>query len=164
MTPDTAEPQLRWALLVRALGQPFVITPISQMATAGIEPENQAAASSLFNIMRNLGGSIGIALLQTLTTRREHFHFDVISQQVTQNSLLLQERLDGMARLFLERVGDFAEARMMALAQLQAMVRRNAYVMAYADCFWIMGVVLLVSVLAIFFMPKASPGAAPAGR
>jgi DHA2 family multidrug resistance protein len=157
MSPDTAEPQLRWSLLVRALGQPFVITPISQMASVGIEPENQAAASSLFNIMRNLGGSIGIALLQTLTTEREHFHFDVISQRLTQNSLLVQERIEGMARLFLERVGDFAQARMMALAQLQAMVRRNAYVMAYSDCFWIMGVVLLASVLAIFFMQRPTP-------
>jgi MFS transporter, DHA2 family, multidrug resistance protein len=65
---DTAEPQLRWSMLVRALGQPFVITPIGQMAVAGIERENAAGASSLFNIMRNLDGSIGIAMLQTYTS------------------------------------------------------------------------------------------------
>jgi len=159
MTHDTAEPQLRWAMLVRAMGQPFVITPISAMASAGIEPENQAGASSLFNIMRNLGGSVGIAMLQTYATWREHFHFDIVSQRLTQNSLVVQERVAAIAQQFLGDAGSLEHARLMALAQLQGLVRREAFVMAYADCFWMMGAVLVLSVLAIFFMPRPQAGA-----
>jgi DHA2 family multidrug resistance protein len=71
-------------------------------------------------------------------------------------------RIESMAGVFLGQAGNLEQARMMAIAQLQAMVRREAYVMAYSDCFWIMGVVLVLSVLAIFFMrkPPAGPAAA----
>jgi len=146
-------------MLVRALGQPFVITPISTMATAGVEPSQTAAASSIFNIMRNLGGSIGIALLQTFTTWREHFHFDVIAQRVTQNGLLAQERIQGMAQQFVADAGDPSAATQMAIAQIRNLVRRDAFVMAYSDCFYIMGAVLLLSMLAIFLLQKPKAGA-----
>jgi len=164
MSHDTAEPQLRWSMLVRAVGQPFVIVPIARMATAGIEPQNSAAASSLFNIMRNLGGSIGIAMLQTFVTWREHFHFDVIAQRLTRNDLMLQDRLHAMAQQALPAAGDLAHATMMALARLQGLVRRDAFVMAYSDCFFAMGVVLLVSLTAVAFMRKAETGGAVAGH
>jgi DHA2 family multidrug resistance protein len=154
MTHDTAEPQLRWSMLVRAAGQPFVITIITQMATARLRKEDMANASSLFNVMRNLGGSMGIALLQTFTTWQEHFHFDVISQRLSQNNLLTQERLQGMARQFAAKPINAVDPNTLALLQLQNTVRREAFVMAYSDCFYIMGAVLLFSVLAIFFMEK----------
>jgi DHA2 family multidrug resistance protein len=161
MTHDTAEPQLRWAMLVRALGQPFVITTITQMAVSGVSREDTAGASSLFNVMRNLGGSIGIAMLQTFTTWREHFHFDVVSERITQNDLQLQERIELIAQQMLPHAGNLAHATDMAMGQLQAVVRREAYVMAYSDCFFIMGAVLLASVVGVFFMRKPHPGHGP---
>lgn len=154
MTHDTAEPQLRWSMLVRAAGQPFVITIITQMATARLRKEDMANASSLFNVMRNLGGSMGIALLQTFTTWQEHFHFDIISQHLSRNNLITQERVQTMARGLASGQIHAADPTTLALIELQNMVRREAYVMAYSDCFYIMGAVLLFSVIAIFFMEK----------
>jgi DHA2 family multidrug resistance protein len=142
-------------MLVRAAGQPFVITIISQMATASVAAGDAAGASSLFNVMRNLGGSMGIALLQTFTTWQEHFHFDVISQRLTADNPLLQERLDQMAQLFLGDAGP-GEAMSMALAQIQLLVRREAYVMAYSDCFYIMGAAMLLALIAVCFLGKPS--------
>jgi DHA2 family multidrug resistance protein len=162
MTHDTAEPQLRRSMLVRAVGQPFVITIITQMATAGVRPEDTAGASSLFNVMRNLGGSIGIALLQTFTTWQEHFHFDVVSQRLSQNNLLVQERLQLMAQRMLPHSDGPADAANMALGQLQALVRQEAYVMSYSDCFFIMGAVLLLALPAVLVMQKPRQRAAPA--
>jgi DHA2 family multidrug resistance protein len=154
MTHDTAEPQLRWSMLVRAAGQPFAITIITQMAVAGIRRQDTAGASALFNVMRNLGGSIGIALLQTFTTWQEHFHFDVIAQRITRNNGLVQERLHLMAQQMQSSGAGAGDAAQMALAQLADLVRREAFVMAYSDCFTIMGVAMLVSVLAVFMMKK----------
>jgi Flp pilus assembly pilin Flp len=83
---DWAIQQLRWSQLVRAAGQRFIITPLSALA-AGSQPEReQAGASAIFNIMRNLGGSIGIALLSTFITFREQYHFSIIGDRLTQNS------------------------------------------------------------------------------
>src|SRR5262249_1381800 len=71
LTNLTAYDQLRWTQLVRALGMPLVIVPITTLATGLIEPEQSGSASALFNMFRNLGGSIGIALLGTQLDLRE---------------------------------------------------------------------------------------------
>jgi len=154
MTHDTAEPQLRLSMLIRAIGQPFVITIISQMAVAGVSTEDSAGASSLFNVMRNLGGSMGIALLQTFTTWQEHFHFDVIAQRLSADNLLVRERLDLMVAQMQAGTGGTGDAAAMALAQLQGLVRREAFVMAYSDCFYIMGVALLAAVVSVCLLRK----------
>src|SRR6266852_9728950 len=70
MTNDYATDQLFWPNVVRAFGQALVFAPLSAVATSGIEAENAGSASGLFNMMRNLGGAVGIALLQTLLTKR----------------------------------------------------------------------------------------------
>src|SRR6201988_5498951 len=74
MTNDYAADQLLWPNVVRAVGQALCFAPLSAVATAGIEPENAGSASALFNMMRNLGGAIGIAALQTFQSKREQYH------------------------------------------------------------------------------------------
>jgi DHA2 family multidrug resistance protein len=149
MSGDTAADQLRWPQLVRALGQPFIISPLSQMATVGIMPAQAGAASALFNMMRNLGGSVGIAMLATAAEHREHWHFSVIAERVTTNSSLLAERLGRMAGL----VGGHDQA----VAMLANGVRRQATVMSYADCFTMIGAGLVLSLGAIAFLQRARP-------
>jgi MFS transporter, DHA2 family, multidrug resistance protein len=65
-----AADQLFWPNTVRAVGQAPVMTPLSAIATAEIAAASAASASALFNMMRNLGGAIGVALLGTLLTKR----------------------------------------------------------------------------------------------
>ncbi|MFX5397196.1 hypothetical protein ABTD40_20130, partial [Acinetobacter baumannii] len=72
-----------WPNIVRAVGQALAFAPLSAVATAGIEAENAGSASALFNMMRNLGGAIGIAALQTLLTKREQYHSNVLMQSVS---------------------------------------------------------------------------------
>jgi len=149
MSADTGMDQLKWSQLVRALGQPFIISPLSQMATVGIGPAQAGAASALFNMFRNLGGSFGIAMLATAAEHREHWHFSAIAERVTQNSVLLAERLGQMAQ---------AAGPEGALARLAIQVRRQATVMGYADCFLLIGAGLLLSLLGIVFLSRAQAG------
>ena len=65
MTHDKRIEQFEFSQLVRALGQPLLMSPLAQMATIGISPQQAGSASALFNMMRNLGGSVGIAMLST---------------------------------------------------------------------------------------------------
>src|SRR6185437_11791515 len=83
MTGDYAADQLLWPNVVRAVGQAIIFAPLSAVATAGIEAENAGSASGLFNMMRNLGGAVGIAALQTLLTKREQYHSNMLSQSVS---------------------------------------------------------------------------------
>ena len=83
MDLNFAMDQFRVSNIVRALGQPLVIIPLLSVATAGLPKEETGSASAIFNMMRNLGGSVGIALLSTLVTRREQFHSVRIGETVT---------------------------------------------------------------------------------
>ena len=91
MTPDYASDQLFWPNVVRAVGQALVFAPLSAVATAGIEAENAGSASGLFNMMRNLGGAVGIACCRRFLTKREQYHSNVLTQSV---SLLEQATRD----------------------------------------------------------------------
>jgi len=73
MDQNYAGPQLFWPNIVRAIGQAMVMTPLSTIAMLGIAPKRQALRRSL-NMMRNLGGAIGTAAIETFFTKREQFH------------------------------------------------------------------------------------------
>src|SRR5215468_2488552 len=83
MTNDYAADQLLWPNVVRAIGQALCFAPLSAVATAGIEKENAGSASALFNMTRNLGGAVGIAVLQTLLTKREQYHSNVLMASIS---------------------------------------------------------------------------------
>ena len=158
MSHDTAVQELRWSQLVRALGQPLMILPLTTIATANIEPQQAASASSLFNMMRNMGGSIGIASLKTLLTRREQFHSERIGEAVTSYHPQTQQRIDQMTQYFISHGSDPDTAHNRALGAIANIVRREAYVIAFNDCFYFIGFGLLVSAIALLFCKKVKSG------
>jgi DHA2 family multidrug resistance protein len=150
-----AGPQFYIPLIVRAVGQPLIMTPLSAITTAGMaEGRESGAASSLFNMMRNIGGSIGIAGLSTLLSVRERFHSERIGESVTIYSGALRERLQQSANYFTSQGSDTYSANMRALRAAGNTVQHQAFLLAYSDCFLILGCVLLASGMALFFMKR----------
>jgi DHA2 family multidrug resistance protein len=148
-------PQFYIPLIIRAVGQPLIMTPLSAVTTAGMaEGRESGAASSLFNMMRNIGGSIGIAGLSTLLSVRERFHSERIGESVTIYSGALQERLQQSATYFSSQGSDPYSANVRAIGALGNAVRRQAFLLAYGDCFLTLGCVLLASAIAVFFMKR----------
>lgn len=160
MSVNFAGDQLRWSLFVRALGQPFILVPVSALATAGLPAAKTAGASGLFNMMRNLGGSIGIALLSALLTVRERFHSNRIGEAVSAYNPLTQERLTALTQKFTTAGSDAYTAGQQAVAALDATVRREANLMAFNDCFYVLGVVLFGAIVVAFLCRPARAGAA----
>jgi MFS transporter, DHA2 family, multidrug resistance protein len=154
LTHDVGMDQLVLPQLLRAAGQPLFSIPLSQLATAGLPPRDTADASALSNMMRNLGGSVGIAMLSTVIERREHFHFSVLAEAMTQNATRTQERITMLMAGLRSGVADQAMAKAQALMSLAAQVRREAYVSAYSDAFWIVGVGLIISLSAIALLKR----------
>ncbi|MBR0732479.1 multidrug efflux MFS transporter [Bradyrhizobium japonicum] len=162
MTNDYATDQLFWPNVVRAVGQAFVFAPLSAVATAGIEPENAGSASGLFNMMRNLGGAIGIALLQTLLTKREQYHSNVLMQSVSVFEQATRTRLEQLTQYFINHgVLDRADAAHRAYVAIGHVVQKQAYILAFSDTFYLLGVALIVALIASLFLKK--PGQVSAG-
>jgi len=143
---------------------PFIMIPLSVIGTAGIEPAQVGSASGLFNVMRNLGGSIGIALLATFVTVRGHFHSNQILESVSLYNPITQERLQAMAAHFASLGADPELAQQQALLTIDAIARRQSQVMAFNDAFYVIGAAFIISLLVIACLKKvpAAGGQAPA--
>jgi MFS transporter, DHA2 family, multidrug resistance protein len=155
MTNDYATDQLFWPNVVRAVGQALVFAPLSAVATAGIEAENAGSASALFNMMRNLGGAIGIAALQTLLTKREQYHSNVLSQSVTLFEQATRTRLDQLTQYFMNHgVIDRNDAAHRAYVAIGHIVQKQAFILAFSDTFYLLGVALIVALIASLMLKK----------
>jgi MFS transporter, DHA2 family, multidrug resistance protein len=154
MTYQTGHDQLIWSQLVRAMGQPLIMVPLTSIATGGLNPKDAGSASGLFNMMRNMGGSIGIASLATLLTNREQFHSNRLGESVSLFSPETQERINQLTQYFVSRGSDLSSAQNQAIKSIDNIVRREAYVMAFNDCFYFIGIALLLSGVAIIFLKK----------
>ena len=155
MTGDYAADQLFWPNVVRAIGQALVLTPLSAVATAGIEPENAGSASGLFNMMRNLGGAIGIAALQTVLTKREQFHSNVLSQSVSLFEQATRNRIDQLTQYFVNHgVIDRVDAVHRAYVAIGKVVQKQAFILAFSDTFYLLGVALIVALIATLLLKR----------
>jgi DHA2 family multidrug resistance protein len=151
MSYDYAGNQFMISNTVRALGQPFTIVPLSALATALLQTKDAGDGSAVFNIARNLGGSVGTALLDTIITRREQLHDFQIGAYVNTYRPIVQERVSYLSTIFLNKGYDAVTATQQAYGQIKDVVRREAYIMAFNDAFLIVGVSFLVAAVLVWF-------------
>lgn len=150
LNPDFAGPQFNQIQVIRAIGQPMIMVTISLIATAYIQPQDAGSASSLFNILRNLGGAIGIALLATLLDARAKVYFDYLREALVPSNPEVAERLAQLT----ERLGNDTAA----LGKLSEITHQQAMIMAYNDAFHFVGIGLAVSMLAVLLTRKLPQG------
>ncbi|MDR6903938.1 MDR family MFS transporter [Rhizobium miluonense] len=155
MTSNYASDQLFWPNIVRAVGQALAFTPLTAIATAGIEQENAGSASALFNMMRNLGGAVGIAALQTFLTKREQFHSNILTNSVSVFEEATRARIANLTNYFMNHgVSDQALATHKAIVAIASDVRTQANIMAFSDTFYLLGVALVIALAASLLLKK----------
>jgi MFS transporter, DHA2 family, multidrug resistance protein len=156
MSPDYAGDQLWIPNIVRAIGQAMVLTPLTSVTTSEIAPQDAAAASGISNMLRNLGGAIGTAVLATVITKREQFHSNIIGQSVTPGREEVRERIAEMTGYFQAHgISDPATAHHQAIIALGNAIKHQALVMGFSDTFGVIGVVLVIAAVAVLFTRKA---------
>jgi DHA2 family multidrug resistance protein len=158
---DFSGPQFIWSSLVRAVGQSLVMTPLAAISVAGIERENAGSASALFNMIRNLGGAIGIAVLQTFLTKREQFHSNVMTGQVSLLQGATVARIEQFTHRFMAHgVSDVAFARHEAIVAIGRVIRQQASMLAYSDVIIFQSALLGLAFAAVLLLKggKREPG------
>ncbi len=164
MSLDYSGDQLFVPNIIRAIGQALTLAPLSAISLGSVAPQDAAAASGISNMMRNLGGAIGTALLATIVTKREQFHSNIIGQSVHLGREEVRARIEQMTNFFLAHgVSDPATAHQQAIIALGNTVKRQALVMGFSDAFAVVGVVLVLSGIAILLTGKPKGGAAAGG-
>ncbi len=157
MTSDYGSDQLFWPNVIRAIGQALVFAPLSVVATAGIEQENAGSASALFNMMRNLGGAVGIASLQTFISKREQFHSNILTNSISIYEEATRNRVGKLTDYFMKHgITDQATATHKAIVAIASSVRKQANIMAFSDAFFLLGAGLVVALFATLLLKKPS--------
>ncbi len=154
----------RTAMMMRvyqAIGMGFLFVPIQTMCYEGVPPEKNNNISGVTNLSRNLGGSVGIAGLEILQSRRAQFHQNALAGHLSQFNPVFQERLAGMTQTFVQKGNDVAHSTQMAYQMLYGQLQQQAGVRAYLDVIAVFSVICLVMVPMAFLMKRMS-GRAPA--
>ncbi|HEY0208844.1 MDR family MFS transporter [Acerihabitans sp.] len=142
--------------LLQGAGLALAMLSLNQAAVTSVPADLAGDASGLFNAARNLGGSIGLAIISTFQERRMTYHTQVIGEATTANSPLAQDYMQNLTSQLQSSAGGDAAAQ--AWGRLAQQVQEQALVMAYNDLFWIFGVIVLCSIPLAFLLRPLPKG------
>jgi len=146
------------ARVFQAVGMAFLFVPINTAAYAFLPRDKNNAASGLMNLARNIGGSVGISVVTTLLDRRTQFHLNSLANNLSLTNPALQKMIQGATGAMMAAGASASDATNRAYALVQGTVQRQAAMLAYIDCFWFLGVAIMVMVPMVFLVKKGKPG------
>ncbi|WGV25310.1 DHA2 family efflux MFS transporter permease subunit [Halotia branconii] len=165
ITPQSGTDDLFWPLVWRGAFTVLMFLPLSLATLGGLPKQDISAGSGFYNLTRQLGGSIGIALLTTLLDRRQAFHRAVLLAKLTPYDPETNQRLDALGGFLQSQGMDTTTAQQQALALLSQTVNTQAAVLSYADIFRVVGTAFLCSLPLLLFLGKGNARAkAPVGH
>ncbi|HEY3777084.1 MAG TPA: DHA2 family efflux MFS transporter permease subunit [Rhizomicrobium sp.] len=141
-----------FARLLQSVGLPFLFIPISTVAYVGLRPEENNQASALMNVMRNLGGTIGISTVQTLLARGEQIHQ---SRLVERLNPLDPNYVQATGQMTHALSGQGSRASGVVMGNLYRMVQQQATMLSYVDVFYLLMIVAIFTLPLLFLMRKA---------
>ena len=167
LNPSTGSPQLFGPLILRGLGGVLMFMPLSIATLGPLAKKDIPAGAGFYSLTRQLGSSIGIALITTLLARRINLHRAILVEKVTDFRQPALDRIQALAGSFAHHGGGAAAGRQTALAVIDRIVDGQAAVLAYEDIFFYVAVLFVLSIPLVFLLgdgkPKPAAPAAPAG-
>jgi MFS transporter, DHA2 family, multidrug resistance protein len=150
-----------WPQFLQGAGMALLFVPLTTVSMANIPAERMGYATSLFNLMRNLGGSIGIAVTGTMLTRHRQTASVVLGEHVTPYDSTTQLMLQQMTAAFMAAGADAVTASERAYAALQGMILRQAAMVSFVSIFRLLGVVFLIMTPLVLLMKRPKGRVAP---
>ncbi len=160
LTAQHSFTELAVPLGLRGFAMMFVMLPVNQVALGTLPPSMLKNASGLYNLTRNLGGAVGLALINTLVQDRGFLHRVQLGEQVSWARPGAVDFLDTMTGAMAQRMSN-ADAEMAALRRVYGVVQREALVLAYNDVLFLMSLLFFCAIPLVFLLRK--PGGAGGG-
>ena len=152
-TLATGETDVLIPLLVRGVGMALLFVPLTTLAMADLKGPELGQGSGLNNMMRQLGGSFGIAVLTTVIHTRQAFHRTSLLENVNVLNPALNDRLNGFIARFMSSGKSLTDATTMAYKALEGQITRQTLLLTYDDAYWLSGMVMLFSIPLLYFQP-----------
>ena len=146
--------------ILRGVGMMLAMVPTNTIALGTLAPERVKNASGLFNLTRNLGGAVGLAVINQVLNERTDLHIVRLQERVHWGNATATETLN----MFTQRMQGMGDSAMMALKQLSQIVHRQAAVMGYGDAFFMLTVFYVGLALLVMLLKKPSAMVAGGGH
>ena len=143
--------------VLRGFPQVFAVAPSVNLGLGSLPPERLKYASGLFNMMRNLGGAVGIAVCGAILNNRTNFHFQAIASNLTPANGAMTRLVNEVAQRYAAIPGSQQAGHQAALKQLWALAYREASTLAYADAFLAIMVAFIFATMLVPFLRNVGP-------
>lgn len=143
-----------WPQIIQGVSLGFLFVPLTTTTMDPISQDKMGNATSIFNLMRNIGGSMGIAAVTTLVARRQQTHANLLGANVNPYSPQTRLMLNGLRSFFLSNGSDLSTATQRAYGAVFGLVERQAAMLSFLDAFWLLGAIFLVLTPLVFIMRK----------
>ncbi|MCG2625146.1 DHA2 family efflux MFS transporter permease subunit [Bradyrhizobium sp. WYCCWR 13023] len=134
------------ARIFLAIGLPFLFLPVTTASYDGVPPDKTNQASALINVARNIGGSMGVALAQTILAQRQQFHQSRLIEHAAPSDLGYQQTIDAMTRYFQAQGSNASDAASQAVAWVGKTLQQQVDFLAYIDVFWTLAIVAVLMI------------------
>jgi MFS transporter, DHA2 family, multidrug resistance protein len=144
LTPDTPSGAFFWMLIVRGMGMGMLFIPVTSLSLSTLKGKQIGQGAAFTGMMRQLGGSFGIALITTFMARQNQVHYSALATNLNSNSPYVQQTVAGIQHSFILKGMTPNVALQSALASLSGRVMKQAAVLSYMDVFLYLGVLFLI--------------------
>jgi DHA2 family multidrug resistance protein len=162
MTPDTGVEHMFWPLILRGIGLGLLFVPITTLSLSTLKGKNIGEGAAFTGMMRQLGGSFGIAIITTFITRLTQKHRVDLIAHLDGTRLEVQQRIELLQRGFMSKGFSANEALKKAYQVLDFSVLKQSTVLSYMDIFSYLGILFLCCIPIVFFIKKGKRKINPA--
>ena len=162
INPDTGAGDLFWPLVFRGLGSAMMFLPLSIATLGSIPKRDVPAASGFYNLTRQLGGSLGIAMLTTMLARREAAHRATLIERVSPHSHEAMSRIHAFTGFFQKLGAGAHDAQLRAMSVIDQILTGQAALQAFDDLFTYVGLAFIVTLPLVLFLDRGGDKAAAA--
>jgi MFS transporter, DHA2 family, multidrug resistance protein len=155
-----------WAIVISGFGSGAIFVPLSAVSVAGLKNEEIGNASGLYNLFRNVGGSIGISVVNTIVTRHEQLHQNELVHSLAPSSTNFQNQLQSLERYLYVQGYSPVDAMQKAYGLIGRELSAQSALWSYVDDFRYLALVCFACIPIVFLLKKAvrRPGAQPVGH
>jgi len=142
-----------WPLVIRGVGMALLFVPLTTLAIQDLKGPELGQGTGLNNMMRQLGGSFGIAALTTLIHIRQAYHRSILIENVNPYNSIYTQQNNGLIANFMAHGKGLADATRMAAQAMEGKVIRQTLLLTYNDAYWVAGLIMLFSIPLIYLQP-----------
>ncbi|HKK46982.1 MAG TPA: DHA2 family efflux MFS transporter permease subunit [Balneolaceae bacterium] len=146
-----------WPLILRGIGLGCLFVPLTTIALSGLKGKDIAQGAGLTNMIRQLGGSFGVALIATFIDRRNAYHRSVLVEHISQYNAVARQHIQQFTDFFTASGSASMEAQAKAYKVMDLTVMKQMYLMSYTDAFYIVGIFFLLCI-PLLFLTKHNKG------